>query len=134
MIFSLNVKAVKWVCEETWMHLKFAAQDDDLISRSLKGSALSTIALKDIHRIEKGLSLHYAKRPFGADLVKRIKIFTDYARKSPSDHLLSVRATKALALLGKWNREGDRSIGELTTLASPYSGTMNEAAWASFFK
>jgi nitroreductase len=134
LIFSLDVKAVKDVCLETWMHLKYAAPDDWLISQSLEGSALSTIALKDIHRIEKGLSLDNAKRPFGVDLAKRISIFMDHGRKTSSNHQLSVRAVQALDSLKKWNTEGDRSVGELTTLANPYSGTMDQAAWAEFFK
>jgi len=134
LIFSLNVNAVKYVGLETWMHLKYAAPNDELISHSLNGSAISTIALKDIHRIEKGLSLNDAKRPFGQDLVKRMLIFKDYSRKSPSELKLSVRAVKALEALEKWNAEGDRSLGELTTLTSPYSGAMDEVGWTEFFQ
>ena len=133
-IFISNVKTVKYVCLETWMHLKYAAQNDDLISHSLRGSALSTIALKDIHRIEKGLSLNDARRPFGVDVIKRISIFLDYPRKLPSDNHLRERAVEAIESLGKWNMEADRSLGVLTTLASPYSGTMDQVAWAEFFK
>ena len=134
LIFSLNFKAMKDICLETRMHFKYAAPDDALISQSLKGSAISTIALKDIHRIEKGLSLINAKRPFGVDLAKRMSLFIEYCRKSRFDHQLSARATDALHSLAKWNREGDRGLGELTTLTSPYSGRMDQASWAEFFR
>jgi hypothetical protein len=80
LIFSLNVKVVKDVSLETWMHLKYAAPNDELISQSLEGPALATIVLKDIHRIEKGLSLNDAKRPFGSELAKRISIYTKMSK------------------------------------------------------
>ena len=134
LMYSLKVKAVKDVCVDTWMHLKYAAPSDGLISASLKGSALETIVLKDIHRIEKGLSLNDAKRPFGSDLVKRISVFLELGKNMRKVEPLGIRAVEALRALEKWNDEGDRSLGKLTTVAIPYLGTMDQAAWAEFFE
>jgi nitroreductase len=134
LMYSREVKAVKDVCVDTWMHLKYAARSDEFISASLKDSALETIVLKDIHRIEKGLSLNDAKRPFGSDLARRISVFLERGKNIRNVEPIDIRAIEALAALEKWNDEGDRSLGKLTTLANPYSGTMDQTAWAEFFQ
>jgi nitroreductase len=72
------------------------------------GRQLETQLTKDYHRVEKGLALREPKRPFGAEVEKRLRLGIDSldATGSGADPH-GVFAKSALTALQTWNSGGD---------------------------
>lgn len=75
---------------------------------------------KDYHRVEKGLALPAPKRPFGADVLRRLDEMIPQAAEVAAGSTFLARATSARTALAQWNQDGniDDAVAPLLTEAT----------------
>lgn len=112
--------AVTFIFNDAINHFKYSAPDDHFLSLKTKEFSKRTILEKDLHRIEKGLSMNNARKIFGLEVYSRIRMFRD-SHLNESDYHHVNRANQALGALEAWQKSGDRSLGVLTETVSPLS-------------
>mgnify|MGYP001127713314 CR=1 FL=1 len=101
-------------------YLRFMLPDDALASPNLAGRNLEAQVTKDYHRVEKGLALRSPKRPFGAEVARRLDLLMPTAERAAADGsmLFWDHAARARAALDEWNHGGNASIA-----VSPHPST-----------
>ena len=114
-------------------HFKYSAPDDGLITRTTKEYSRITILEKDLHRIEKGLSLLNAKKSFGLEPASRIDFFLRKHSQS-IDGYYAKRSRMALEARDKWISSGERADGLLTERVSPQLDNSKWELFEQFFK
>lgn len=124
--------AFVYVSIDSFSHFRYAAPDDGFISVKLKEYSKITILEKDLHRIEKGLSLINAKKTFGAEPANRIASYLNSSNE-PNDGIYKKRSRTALQAREKWINLGDRSEGRLTEKVSPVFGDSKRDLFERFF-
>lgn len=90
---------------EANLYWRDAAVDDRLFSDSDRASSLECQITKDYHRIEKGLALGVPKRPFGAEVQRRIEAALPRLSQTREGGLAKI-ARDALRALQVWNDTG----------------------------
>ncbi len=124
--------AFVYVSFDSFSHFRFSAPDDGLIAPKLKEHSKITILEKDLHRIEKGLSLINAKKSFGVEPANRITSFLNSSTE-PTDGYYKKRSRTALDARDKWINLGDRSEGRLTEKVSPTFDDSKRDLFEQFF-
>ena len=125
--------ALAYVLNDVYDHFRFSAPEDGLFSRRLKASSKTTILEKDLHRIEKALSLANAKRSFGAESAYRIKTFLrNNSESNNSTYIL--RSKLALEARDRWTSDADRADGVLTEKVGPFTDNSDVEVFDKFFK
>ena len=136
MIFKRGFKrmiAFIYVLKDLHSHFKYSAPEDGLISTKLNASSRITILEKDLHRIEKGLSLANAKKSFGREPADRINSFLrNNSQSKDSDY--HTRSRVALAARDSWILTGNRANGALTERVSPQIDSSTDGLFEQFFK
>jgi nitroreductase len=79
---------------------------DNVVYGKLKQIQIETQAMKDLHGVEKGLSLKSPKRPFGASLLSRMSVLEG---KLDERSVWRGDLESAVSGLLKWNDEGEIS-------------------------
>ena len=130
--FLRSVFAVWYLLNDSFKHFIYSAPNDNLVLRNSKEYSKITILEKDLHRIEKGLSLLNAKKSFGAEPAKRIASFINNSSVASDSHLIE-RARVALDARNKWMNFGDRSEGILTGKVSPFPYDSKSDLFQKFF-
>lgn len=92
------------------LYVEFSTPDESRGKGSPAGGNLEAQLTKDYHRVEKGLSFPEPRRPFGADVGRRLAALAPLA----SESRYGVFASEALIALNSWNEGGSRD----TTLVS----------------
>lgn len=82
---------------------RYMTPTDKLAYPGLSDVGLETQVTKDYHRVEKGLALQDPKRPFGAEVARRLETLIPAL---PADRAVVEHAATALAALNQWNAEG----------------------------
>jgi nitroreductase len=131
--FLRRLLALAYVSNDVYAHFRFSAPEDGLFSRRLKASSKTTILEKDLHRIEKALSLANAKRSFGAESAYRIQTFLrNNSESNNSTYIL--RSKLALEARDRWTSDADRANGMLTEKVSPFADNSDVEVFDKFFK
>lgn len=84
-------------------YLRFATPGDRVLSWSMPESYVTTQAIKDYHRLEKGLALASPKRPFGAAVEGRLRKLVPHLDEGSDLHHA---VTTSLEALDSWNASG----------------------------
>lgn len=85
-------------------HQRFAALNDHVFAGET--TSVECQLSKDYHRVEKGLALAQPKRPFGADVARRLELGLAVAEVGGET---SSHASSALTALRTWNEHGEHS-------------------------
>lgn len=111
--------AIYFFIEDAKQHFRFAAPDDRFLQRKISLASKITILEKDLHRVEKGLSLNKARQDFGLEVASRIRQIENEDLALDLEHYKE-RARIAIDSLVAWQFHQDRSLGLLTERVSPY--------------
>ncbi len=84
-------------------YARYMNPEDRILGSKMTEASLETQATKDYHRVEKALALGTPKRPFGADLNRRL---TAVLQQIDEQSDLANHASSALAALNDWNADG----------------------------
>jgi nitroreductase len=118
------VRLFRQVAIDGVRHFKYSAATDNRSAVRQGTTQLEAQITKDYHRVEKGLTLPSPKRPFGADVQRRLE--RDIARyESQADHSPTVvdYGRSALRALDAWNTRGERIDWEqLVKVRSTFAG------------
>ncbi|MGX9346663.1 nitroreductase family protein [Microbacterium sp. KNMS] len=109
-------------------YLEHMAPADWLIGADARGKHLEAQLTKDYHRVEKGLALKNPKRPFGADVERRLRMLLPQAEPTAPyvDHVSS-----AIDALAEWN-EGGGVDSDVSPVREPRARGIEDAA--TFFE
>lgn len=112
---------------------RYGGVPDSAVPATLRGRSLEAQVIKDYHRVEKGLSLHAPKRPFGAVVKGRLDTFVPAADRSPEGRVREVAllARSAADALEEWNTGGRISDEIAPTMHHPPA--FDPAMMRSFF-
>ncbi|WP_166785856.1 nitroreductase family protein [Cryobacterium sp. TMT1-62] len=104
------------------------------------GRQLETQLTKDYHRVEKGLALREPKRPFGAEVEKRLRVGLGALTNKDSNPMgYGAYAESALAALQSWNAGGDVDdtvalrVSRDDVFRQIENGQSSNVTWNSFF-
>jgi len=93
-------------------YLKYSSPEDK-ISAKLSKVNLNGLAIKEIHKVEKGLALRQPKRPFGIHVLTKLRTLINL---NVLDGVWQKEAQQARSALDKWNFDG-----KVDELLSPLS-------------
>lgn len=112
---------------------RYGGAPDSAVPATLHGRSLEAQVIKDYHRVEKGLSLHAPKRPFGEVVKGRLDTFVPAADRSSERRIreIALLASSAADALEEWNSRGRISDEIAPTMQHPPAFDL--ATMRSFF-
>lgn len=119
LLEQLSTRREFWLDQRRFS--RYGGAPDSAVPAILQGRSLEAQVIKDYHRVEKGLSLHAPKQPFGEVVKRRLDSFVPVASRSPELRVreVAVLAKSAVDALDDWNVRGRISDEIAPTVQRP---------------
>lgn len=101
-----EVAFVREFSQDRQLYRKSSGHKDSSFHCNLSSGNLEAQITKDYHRIEKGLALSAPKRPFGAEVERRLRKLIPIAQQASWHSSYVEYAEDALTALAAWNADG----------------------------